>query len=304
MQWDAESMKKAMRHKGRLLPLAAAQAALDNHVASELRDTKHLHPSEICKRDWCPRSSMYQMYGYAPDKKKELSFQTLNVFRMGHDIHDKWQEWLEKAGVLKTKELPIYSEEYGIMGHADGLVEDFYGEAILEIKSIGMGTVRFENPDLYNKYIIKELDYDEVWDNIRQPFAQHLKQTMLYMFVTGVHKGVILYEWKASQAIKEFEVGLQMGLIESILATCTEVQACKAASVLIARPSWATSEEHKICKQCPYNKTCWSTDETDTPIKPRTQPDVAGIPEEVQPSSEAPGGLARDSERLRRVVRR
>lgn len=302
--WDAEGVKKAMRQKGRLTPLAAAQAALDNHVNTQLRDTAHLHPSEICKRDWCPRASMYQIFGYTPEKTKELSFQTLNIFKTGHDIHDKWQDWLEKAGVLSVRELPINSEEYGILGHADGLIEDFHGKAILEIKSVGMGTVRTEDPDLYEKYVTKELDHDEVWSRIRQPFPQHLRQIMLYMFVSGVHKGIVLYEWKATQSIKEFEVGLQKAIIESILATCAEVQACKTANVLIARPAWATAQDHRICKQCPYNKTCWSTDETDTPIKPRNEPHHEGVPEEVRPARETSGQLTRDSEQLRRIVRR
>lgn len=256
---DLDSIKAGMRSKGRLIPIVTAQAAVENNDNNERRDKKYLHPSEICKRDWCARASMYQINEQPPDKKKEMGFQTLNVFATGHMIHAKWQGWLERAGILKQSEMPIFDEEHHIMGTADGLISDAQGEAILEIKSVGIGTVRYEAPDLL-KGKGTETAYDhEVWWKLRQPLPSHLRQINLYMYVTGVHKGIVLYEWKGTQECKEFEVTYQPALIQHILATAAVVKSHLENGTLIDRPAWA-EKDHRACKVCPYKNTCWSTD--------------------------------------------
>ena len=301
--WDAVDIGKSMRSKGRLLPLVLVQASMNNNAASTSRDTDYLHPSEICKRDWCPRSSMYTIYKTTPDKVKDFSFQTLNIFKTGHDIHDKWQDWLQQIGILEERELPLFSEEYHIKGNADGLVNDFLGKAILEIKSVGLGTVRFEDYKLYNMYDNKEITHDEVWKRIRQPFTTHLKQVMLYMFVTGVHKGIVLYEWKANQAVKEFEVSYQEVLIESILKSCLLVKESLKNNILIDRPEWASSSSHAVCKKCQYNKTCWSNNETNKNDNNGTKSSDGNIPIKISDSAKTDGSISRDTEQPRRLIR-
>lgn len=257
---DLESLKKSLRTKGRIIPIVSAQAALENNEHTRERDTEYLHPSQICKRDWCPRSSMYEILLQDVEKEKNLSFQTLNIFKTGHDIHAKWQGWLERSGLMKQSELPIFNKEHHIKGSADGLIEDASGQAILEIKSIGTGTVRVEHPDLYKEYERGEINIDELWKRIRQPFSTHLRQINLYMYATGVHQGIVLYEYKPNQACKEFEVKFQPALIEHILAAAALVKQNLEQGTLIDRPVWAT-EDHKTCKQCPYKTACWSNND-------------------------------------------
>ena len=253
---DLESLKKNLRTKGRLLPIVSAQVELENNQSTRERDTDYLHPSQICKRDWCPRSSMYEINKESADKVKSFSFQTLNIFKTGHDIHEKWQGWLERSGLMKQSELAIFNEECHIKGNADGLIEDSQGEAILEIKSVGVGTIRMENLDLYKEYNSGSITMDELWKRVRQPFSTHLRQINLYMYATGVHQGIILYEWKPTQSIKEFDVTYQPALIQHILAAAQVIKQHLKQGTIIDRPAWAT-EDHKTCKQCPYKTTCW-----------------------------------------------
>lgn len=255
---DLDSLKQSMRTKGRLIPIVSAQAALENNQHTRERDTEYLHPSQICKRDWCPRSSMYEILKTPVEKTKTHSFQTLNIFKTGHDIHAKWQGWLERSGVMKESELPIFNEEHHIKGSADGLIQDVFGRAILEIKSVGVGTVRVENPDLYKKYESGDINSDELWKHIRQPFSTHLRQINLYMYATGIHQGIILYEWKPNQACKEFDIKFQPALITHILAAAALVKQHLTEGTIIDRPSWATDNENKTCKACPYKNECWS----------------------------------------------
>lgn len=252
--WHLKNYKKALTSRDRLVPVV--EALLIKEQLESTRDTTHLHPSEICKRDWCPRSSWYTIKGYER-QDKALSFQTLNIFAEGHSIHDKWQTWLTDAGVLEQKEVPIYDENHRLMGHADGIVNDKKGRAILEIKSVGAGTIRVEDFETFQSSNTP----DEMWKKVRRPFQTHLRQIMLYMYCTGIHDGIFIYEWKATQEVKEFSVKYQPELIEDILASCRVVIRSLESGIPPMRPSWMEDSSNKTCKACPYQKVCWKDDD-------------------------------------------
>lgn len=267
--WHLKNYKQSLTSRHRLIPVV--EELLVREQLSSTRDTQHLHPSEICKRDWCPRSSWYTIKGY--DKEdRALSFQTLNIFAEGHSIHNKWQTWLTTAGVLEQAEVPIYNEEHRIMGHADGVVNDSKGRAVLEIKSVGAGTVRMEDFDLFQS----ASSPDEMWKKIRKPFMTHLRQVNLYMYCLGVNDAIILYEWKASQDVKEFAVKFQPELISSILAGCKSVIRGLESGIPPMRPTWVEDSSNKVCKSCPYKNSCWKESD-DTPASPES-PNDGGLP--------------------------
>jgi len=179
------------------------------------------------------------------------------VFATGTQIHEKWQNWLTEAGVMEQAEVPIFNEEHRIMGHADGVIKDKKGRAVIEIKSIGIGTVRFEDYDLFLKYSRKEIDFDGVWSAIKHPFPSHIRQAQLYMYCLGIEDGLILYEWKATQEVKEFSIKFQPELVDPILSSCLSVVRALDAKVPPERPMWLTPD-HRVCKYCPFKAECWN----------------------------------------------
>ena len=251
--WHLKNYKQSLTSKYRLIPVAEEQ--LMREQLESTRDTEHLHPSEICKRDWCNRSSWYTIKGYEK-ADRSLSFQTLNIFAEGHAIHAKWQKWLTDAGVLEAVEVPILDEEFRLMGHADGIINDSKGRAILEIKSVGAGTIRMEDFELYQS----ASSPDDMWKKVRKPFNTHLRQVNLYMHCLGIHDAVFLYEWKATQEVKEFSVKFQPELIEDILSGCKNVIRGLESGVPPMRPTWVEDSTSKTCKNCPYKKVCWKED--------------------------------------------
>lgn len=283
--WYMQDYKKAMRSKGRLIPLVEAQIMKSNAERNSGRDTQHLHPSEMAKKEWCPRASVYKITG-VEGKAENLAFSRLNVFEEGHAIHEKWQTWLWKAGVLaglwyckacdhtwnatapsscpscssvrlKYREVPIHSDEYRILGHADGEVVDAEGRALIEIKSVGVGTVRFEKPGLFADYSKGLITLDEMWKNIKTPFASHIRQATLYMYCTGIDTMVFIYEWKPTQEIKEFTIKYNEEIAAPILENCKVVIKSLEENTTPERPDWATSTTCNGCKYCPYKKMCW-----------------------------------------------
>lgn len=289
--WHLQEFKKSLTSNGKVVPIV--QEHLINLRLNSTRDTAHLHPSEIAKKDWCPRSSWYTIKGYeAMDEK--FGFQRLNVFAEGHNIHAKWQGWLRDAGVLKGvwacskhacghrweatspkecpecktpeplyREVPVKNEQFHILGHADGIVDTGKSEPFLiEIKSVGVGTIRFENYELFKE---SDGNPDEMWKRIRQPFQSHVRQAMLYMYCTGIHTMVFIYEWKATQEVKEFTVQFQQELVDPILASCETVVRALDSTVPPMRPSWVEGPDHKTCKTCPHRKSCWKDEHQSNP---------------------------------------
>lgn len=305
--WFLKDYKASLTGRGRILPLVEQHLVRKAIADAEHRDTKFLHPSQICKKDWCPRSSWYTIT--TGEKAQEpLRFNRLNIFAEGHAIHAKWQEWMAGAGLLEGqwfcehcknrwweaqelgvsftcpacgaaspvyREVPISDDDHHILGHADGILNDRKGKAVLEIKSIGMGTVRMENPDLFNRYRTKELTADQVWKAILKPFSTHLRQINLYMKFLGISSGILIYEWKASQDVKEFEVSFNEGLISDILSSCITVKDCIDKDYPPMRPIFA-SLDSAVCKSCPFYNRCWSIDEDQPGPDHRNQVRVTG----------------------------
>jgi len=282
--WKIEAMKASMKNRSTLVSLIHPMLLRDYRENSDLRDTEHFHPSEVCKRDWCIRQTMCRMFGEKetnPERAK--SFQVLNIFAEGHRIHHKWQEWLRQAGVLRGKwscnvcyntwdgddtctycksrdvtyrEVPVHDHEHHLLGHADGRLDLPDGEALLEVKSVGIGTFRYEDMGLFNRYAHKEITAEEMWRSVNRPFLSHLKQGSLYMHATGIHRMIFVYEWKAGQEVKEFTVKYQPDVIADVLAACRVGLKYLQTGTLPPAPEWAEKDKAP-CRYCPYRDSCW-----------------------------------------------
>lgn len=304
-----EDMKRILNSPYRLLAPVERILLEQNIKNNEERDSLHLHPSEICKRDWCPRSSWYKIKGY-PAPADSYTLQRLNIFAEGHLIHQKWQNWLKEAGVLVQAEVPIKDEEHHIIGHADGVISDKHGSAVIEIKSIGLGTIRMEDYGLFAPYNRKEINADELWNSIKAPFSSHVRQTQLYMHCLGIHDAIILYEWKANQDVKEFAISFQPDIVEQILASCHTVVRALEDNEAPARPAWLT-KEHRTCKMCPYKKECYSNEDSGNTGQGQDSSQVIGwttrgneqISEQVSSSRTTSGPDSDTSREPRRVIR-
>lgn len=205
------------------------------------RRTDVLHPSEIIKPDWCHRYSFYLLKGGTP-KTEKPSLRLQNIFDEGHAIHEKWQNRFKEMGVLygmwhgpvgkgwnissevdaedEYLEVPLKDESLRIQGHADGWIKGIGQDCLIEIKSIGAGTLRFEAPEL-----LRDADHDltRAWKNIRRPFRGHLLQGQMYLELARRQFGedapkeiVYIYELKADQDYKEFTVKADYEIVSKI----------------------------------------------------------------------------------------
>lgn len=249
-----------------------------------------LHPSQICKPNWCPRESYYEITGAPFNDRPNPSIWLEKAFQDGHVAHAKWQGWLWDAGMLsgrfeclgcehrwedtapdtcpgcgaqrhrlRYREVAVDAvAEYLIYGHADGEI----GEDGVEVKTIGQGTVRKEAPELWSRFSTRThddhavMDLEGLWRSIKQPFAVHRTQGHLYGFVRGWTYCYFIYDCKWNAAIKEFKVKVEKRFIDNVLDRALDVKWAVEKGREPERPHWAAPTT-ATCKDCPFYEHCW-----------------------------------------------
>jgi hypothetical protein len=290
--------------------------AIKRHVMCRPADFRRhdvIHPSEMCKGDWCPRATFFRLIEAPALEDDWAPFTLENVWAEGHDIHDKWQNWLWEMGVLRGQwrclacrnewvatapqfcplckasrdclkylEVPVTDEKYLMAGHADGDVDDddtIELCPLIEIKSIGMGTIRFDAPHLLSKYTRKVKDDDgsehtvfdmeALWRDLKRPFPSHVKQGMLYLHMSGRREIIFIYENKFNQQVKEFRVRYQEEIVADLLDACLDIKYALETSKPPRRPHWA-AQDNGTCGKCVYRDTCWDAYLENNDEEPRT----------------------------------
>ncbi|MFJ1700364.1 hypothetical protein ACIOHC_35835 [Streptomyces sp. NPDC088252] len=243
-------------------PVQKHVIAKNNQDNSRRQDI--IHPSEMAHGDWCPKATYLRIKNLRDGgtyTKESFGFQSLNIFQHGHEVHHKWQTWLSEMGILwgdwsckecnsswswtsKRRcpqcgswfvvydEIPLSAEEeLLIAGSADGGV----GTSFMEFKTVGAGTLRFEEPELLKAHTHKTVDgktlvdYEGLWRGINRPFSSHLKQGQIYLKIAeirglDVNRVVYIYESKFNQGTKEFVVKRRESIITQLLNSAAEIK--------------------------------------------------------------------------------
>lgn len=294
-----KNLKDTYKRRDVLLPRIERHVLKKAQEPSTRRDDV-MHPSEMAKSDWCGRHDFYRMTGVPANyKKRSPSFRLENVFDYGHSVHSKYQRWLTEMGVLwgtwvckecgyswvgdtpaccdrcagfkvRYKEVSLSSEDLMISGHSDGVVllDDVY--RMIEIKTVGISTLRFEAYNLFDQYQTERLTPEELWFLIKRPFATHIRQGQIYLHLAhsqypelNIEEIVFIYEWKPTQEVKEFVVKYNPELISRTLASAEEVSCSVRKGTVPERPEWAGKDE-RTCSSCEYRSTCWGTSDDST----------------------------------------
>ena len=238
-----------------------------------------LHPSEMVKGLWCHRTSYYKLQGYEPaNPGSKSSMKRELIFEEGHRIHDKWQTWFKDmdriigswfckhceklfwglhsqakeqcVGPFIYKEVSLVYEPLKISGHSDGWLVGFGDPLLLEIKSLGVGTIRWEAPELLVEH---DGDFEKVWNALTAPLYSHQRQAQLYMKLMELigmedapQEAVIIYESKLNQEVKEFIIPKSdFGITELLDAAQMIVDAVDAK-----KPPICNLKGIDGCKQC------------------------------------------------------
>jgi hypothetical protein len=245
------------------------------------RSTVVLHPSEIIKRDWCKRASYFLLQGHTKIAEKP-NLRLQSIFDEGHAIHYKWQRWVQEMGVLygkfacvacghsyfdigsitcsecgkdtvEYKEVTLVDNDLRIAGHTDGWIRGIGNDTLIEIKSIGEGTIRMENPGLL---MDADGNLTQAWKSIRRPFPSHILQGQVYLELMkrmghDVNEIVFLYELKANQDYKEFSIKADYEMVQHVFEGAKFV----VDAVEAGKAPRCNNNVGGTCKQCdPYEE--------------------------------------------------
>jgi hypothetical protein len=279
------------------------------------RDMTLLHPSEMCKQEWCWRADYYRLSGTPLDKESvsNPSWRLENVWTEGHDIHHKWQGWLwdlhilygvfyckmcqqrwwdrspqecfycdAPRGELVYKEVPLLAPHLRLGGHSDGglMFDDPVSFRLLEVKSVGVNSLRFDAPHLYDMYQANET-LDKIWMEINRPFPVHVRQGALYLYMARLGLApevpipesiIFIYESKWNQDAKEFEIKYSPRMVNRQLGGAQLVVSALDTGYPPKRPDWAKDEQVSGCRTCAYRKTCWKIRDHDNEDGAAAQP--------------------------------
>lgn len=254
--------------------------AIERHTLLRPFDSRRqdvIHPSDLVKSEWCALAAFHALKGNYVETRERPNLRTRSIFDEGHAIHKKWQGYIADMGALYgvwgTKgnwaksdepaaegldylEVPLHSDKHRISGHSDGWVKGLGEDFLLEVKSIGPGTIRMESPALFSG----GADLDSAWKNIRNPFRSHILQGQVYLhlahlmvetgeFESAPEEIVFIYELKATQDYKEFVVSYAPEFVEPLFEAALDV----VWAVDNDRPPVCNQDPAKGCKRCsPY----------------------------------------------------
>lgn len=257
---ELDKFLKAKRD-GRLL------GSVERHLQRrepEYRRWDILHPSALSKKGWCHRAAWYVVTSPTPPPPEKINRVSQSIFDEGHLIHDKWQGYFHGMGnlygmwrckvcahtwwalspefcqhlpcrsqLIEYAEVPLEYSPWLIAGHADGWIRGIGEDCLIEIKSVGTGTVRYEAPNMFKEY---DGDLVEIWKNLKRPFSSHLRQAQLYVRLLHMTRPedapreiVFLYECKANQQAKEFPIRYDEKFTDDIVAGALIVKAAVEA---------------------------------------------------------------------------
>jgi hypothetical protein len=247
------------------------------------RRSNSIFPSEMARSEWCPRATYYRMSGLPEQSPSSFSFGLDNVFSEGNRIHSKWQGWMAKTGDLwgdwycnkcdtrinntlipdssssiemnifetircyhewEYKEVTLKSVTHRISGHADGAL--LSKNCLIEIKSMGIGTFRFEAPNLLKEHTYeisgkKIVDIEGMWKSLHRPLISHVKQGNIYLHMAEemgmpFDEIVFIYEFKANQQIKEFRIKKSDDILRPLLDICSAIEYALETGVPVPCP--------------------------------------------------------------------
>lgn len=192
-------------------------------IGGEHQDrARWFHPSQSGQ---CGRRQMFDFIGAAGEP---VDSKLQAIFLDGHWRHLKWQIMLLDAGLITEAERKFVDHELTLTGSADGVRE---GEWLLEIK----GTSKFRA--------------------IGEPLPEHLRQIHGYFLLSGYRDARLLYECKAYQDFKVFDVRCDDSLLADVRAEYEQLSELERDGKMPAVLDECERQEGAFVS-CPYRKSC------------------------------------------------
>jgi CRISPR-associated protein Cas4 len=199
---------------------------IDNFYLSQQteKERSHFYISEAGK---CARA-IYFTWKKLPKKAKEARI--LRIMDHGDYTHMRIMSVLFSLGLVKATEITIPAQEI-IHGRADAIVNINDEPWVVEIKSI-------------NSYGFQKLE---------RPKKEHVCQIQLYLHYFKIKKGVLIYENKDNQDLREFEVEYDEKFAKALVEDFHILKHMIDNNII---PPVPNDMEEWECNYCDYSEEC------------------------------------------------
>lgn len=217
--------------------------------APRITQKKSFSPSSIggtysgalCPRRWVLAFRGESMWN------DEVDAVGMATMKNGTASHERIQAALQKAGVLVEAEREITNVDPPIRGFIDAIVEIDGERAVVEIKTTREEAFRARQTTM-------------------TAMPQHMYQILLYLKLTGLKTGILLYENRNDLSMLAIRVDLDEeneAIIDEALDWMRQVWKAYQDDLL---PKCAFRKDSKACKGCPFYPSCYDAGEGDIKI--------------------------------------
>lgn len=244
--------------KTSVIEILHEQVKANQRIEATRHNPCKFYPSSIGK---CLRSIVYQMQGY---DAKQMESRFLLIMDNGSSFHERCEKLFESTGLLIAPEVSFRIPELNLSGRSDVLIDNFlpHTPSTNTIKlykpseTEGEQELIYEGPD--NDVIIVELKSisESGFKYLDRQGAKeaHIMQLMLYMHIMGVKQGMLLYENKNTQEMKEFFIGYDEDMSKKIIEKIHSANRHVAENTL---PEKEFERSDFECMYCDFKDMCW-----------------------------------------------
>ena len=187
------------------------------------RDREHFYITDAGK---CPRA-IYFNFKKVP--KKAMDARVLRILESGDYTHLRIISSLFALGLVKATEIDIPNKEI-VHGRADAIINIDGEPFVVEIKSMNSAA----------------------FFRLNAPEPDHFKQIQMYLHYFNIKRGILIYENKNTQEIKEFSVEYDENAAKNVLEKLHILKAQIQNDII---PDVDGIEEWR-CSYCPYAEEC------------------------------------------------
>ncbi|MDO8628682.1 MAG: CRISPR-associated protein Cas4 [Nanoarchaeota archaeon] len=196
------------------------------YLAKKPFQRKSLYVTDVAA---CPRAVFYDFKGFP---RAPVDPRSSRVMHNGDFVHARLAEVLQKVGVLKEEDVEVSLPDNDLVrGRADAIIEVNGDKVVVDFKSM-------------NGFQFKALS---------SPSPDHVKQVQLYLHFLNLKKGLLVYECKNTQELKEFEVFYDEHVVNESLAFFYSLQSQINQDVL---PDVPLGIEKWKCDRCSFLADC------------------------------------------------
>lgn len=222
---------------------------------AETTERKGLHASAVIVSDdkFCYRQQLLSLF-YKQLQGEQTPIGLKRIFSEGDAIHEKWQRLFIRGGLCKPLDCDFsrFADEYDLSYTPDIIcalpvdmkLSSVYDDSVpkepyvVEIKSV-------------NTFTFKKQKYH----------ASGRKQCQLYMYLTGIHKGIVLCDDKNTQEFKVYKYEYNPSEIAPYIRRLEQIQEYKQRLLkkhkMVNRHTKCIGYSCRKAQECPMREVCY-----------------------------------------------